>query len=305
YSFAAISFGSLMPHSLTAKEFAYRMQPLSALVRLIQHYATPFMGNLTLGIPWIGIGGLLYLFLFTLGAFRLIKQQPFLWPFVLFPWFYLAAFAIQNPLIFRWYLTPPLPFYIFVVLAGLDHLTSQVFSAKSSRLQFSGLLPVLLVILAPALLIAKDWRLHPTHGLQTPAPEMAYYELELLYKRVADELAPMVQSYAHTPTLAAGDVGILGYYTSARILDTVGLISPETIAYYPLDDYYYDEYTYAVSADLILDHKPDFIVILEVYGRTGLLVDPRFIKAYQLYKKIPTNIYGSDGMLIFVPRTSP
>jgi hypothetical protein len=44
---------------------------------------------------------------------------------------------------------------------------------------------------------------------------------------------------------------------------------------------------------------PDFVVILEVYGREGLLKDPRFIRGYVLRKVIPTDIYGSQGMLIF------
>jgi hypothetical protein len=50
---------------------------------------------------------------------------------------------------------------------------------------------------------------------------------------------------------------------------------------------------------LILDFKPDYVVILEVYGRAGLLKDPRFQKTYHLLEKLPTDIYDSDGMLIF------
>ncbi len=33
--------------------------------------------------------------------------------------------------------------------------------------------------------------------------------------------------------LAAGDIGALGYYTSAHMLDTVGLITPAASDYYP------------------------------------------------------------------------
>ncbi len=91
---------------------------------------------------------------------------------------------------------------------------------------------------------------------------------------------------------------MLGYYTPVRILDTVGLNSPISTQYYPLDA---DNYviSYAVPPDLIIDQQPDYVVILEVYGRQGLLKDPRFQQAYRLRQKIPTDIYGSDGMLIF------
>jgi hypothetical protein len=56
---------------------------------------------------------------------------------------------------------------------------------------------------------------------------------------------------------------------------------------------------YAVAPDLIFEEQPDFIVILEAYGRNGLLRDPRFEETYALREKIETDIYGSDGMLIY------
>lgn len=153
-------------------------------------------------------------------------------------------------------------------------------------------------MLLPTLVSLSEWRLHPDHGADRPAPEMAWYKLELLYRQAADFVTPQLKPGA---VLAAGDVGVLGYYTNARILDTVGLNSPEALDYYPLDQSYY-VINYAIAPDLILDQQPDWIVILEVYGRNGLLRDQRFQAQYELAHKIPTDIYGSDGMLIFVKR---
>lgn len=56
---------------------------------------------------------------------------------------------------------------------------------------------------------------------------------------------------------------------------------------------------YRLPPDLILDNLPDYIVILEVYGRQGLLKDPRFWQNYYLRQIIPTDIYRSESMLIF------
>jgi hypothetical protein len=98
--------------------------------------------------------------------------------------------------------------------------------------------------------------------------------------------------------LAAGDVGVLGYYTSGKILDTVGLNSPVSSTYYPMAKQYY-AINSAVPTDLILDQKPDFVIILEVYGRYSLLRDKRFWADYHLIDTLPTNMYGSNGMLIF------
>ena len=91
---------------------------------------------------------------------------------------------------------------------------------------------------------------------------------------------------------------MLGYRTGLHILDTVGLVTPKSTQYYPADPKIYFT-NYAIPADLVLALNPDYIVILEVYGRRGLLPDPRFQARYQLLEKLDTDIYGSDSMLIF------
>jgi len=136
--------------------------------------------------------------------------------------------------------------------------------------------------------------LRPDHGPNRPAPEMAWHALELLYTRIGQGLA----GAGAQSVVAAGDVGALGYYSGARILDTVGLISPEATAYYPLDPALY-VITYAIPPPLILDARPNYVVLLEVYGREGLLRDAGFLADYALAERIDTDIYGSDGLLVY------
>jgi hypothetical protein len=144
-------------------------------------------------------------------------------------------------------------------------------------------------------LTLNGWTLHPDHGPIRPAPDMAYIKLELLYEQAAQEIKGYIK---RGQILAAGDIGALGYFTGAPILDTLGLISPQVDKYYPLPDSAYVG-NYAIPSKLINDLQPDFLVILEVYGRKTLLVDPIFKERYDQIKKIPTDMYGSDGMLIF------
>ncbi len=300
-------FGSPLPHSITAKSVAYRLPSEAAFVRLLQHYSVPFMGNQTFGSWWIAVGMLLSPFLFLVGARYAMRKEAHIWPFLAYPWLYFAVFAIANPLIFRWYLTPPLPAYMLTILIGVERLTRDVISRLPARANaqhppqrkaMANIASAALVVALPLLLVSQDWVLSPDHGLKRPAPGMAWYQLELLYRQAADSLAAEIKQQPSTPTLAAGDVGVLGFFTGARILDTVGLNSPQSTEYYPFDP---SEYVinYAIPADLILDQQPDYIVILEVYGRKSLLPDPDFQQAYRLRQKIPTDIYGSDGMLIY------
>ncbi len=153
-------------------------------------------------------------------------------------------------------------------------------------------------MILPTLLILPAWDLHPSHGPDRLAPKMAYIQLELHYEEAAKFLKSKFKKPPQKITLAASDVGVLGYLTDAYILDTVGLNSPQTIGYFPLDENDY-VINYAIPTQLILDYLPDYVVILEVYGRNTILKNKDFLKQYQLSLKIDTDIYGSEGMLIF------
>lgn len=306
YGFATLYFGSPIPHSVMAKSLAYRLPDTAGLVRLLQHYGTPFQEYLVFGSSWVVIGIIIYPFLYIVGARSALRQSARTWPWVAYPWVYFTAFSIANPLIFRWYLTPPLPaYYVFIFIGAEVFVRSTLFKSnpETGTLRWSAkinqvLLPV--IFLFPLALTLRSWTLHPDHGPDHPAPQMAWFQLELLYHQAARRINEEIEEneFDDLPVLAAGDVGVLGFYTPTRILDTVGLNSPEALAYYPHDESHY-VINYAVPPDLIFDQSPDYIVLLEVYGREGLFKDPRFDEQYRLIEKIEAVIYGSDGMLVF------
>jgi hypothetical protein len=284
-AFATFYFGSPIPQSIAAKASAYQLPAEAALIRLLQHYATPFLGHLTFGTSWIKLGFFIFPVLFGLGALMLLRRQSKFWPILVFPWGYLIAYSIANPLIFRWYLTPPLPIYFLGIFLGGERISRDLKS----------ILPMMILTLGSVLLTLNGWTIKPDHGPTRPAPKMAFIKLELIYEQVGKALAIQLES---DDVVAAGDIGALGYFSGARILDTVGLISPQVAHYYPLSEAHY-VINYAIAPDLILEEEPDYVVILEVYGRKGLLIDPSFDKSYLLVDTLETDIYGSEGMLIF------
>jgi hypothetical protein len=308
--YATLVFGSPLPHSILAKAAAYHLGEGEALIRLIQHYATPFVEQYILGAPAaVGFGLLFYPFVYSIGLRRAIKSNscPALWVWGLYPWLYLVTFALPNPLIFRWYLTPPLAAYFFFIFIGLEQfifalisLLRRIFRPKArswsglrAEQRVGGWVAVLLCV--PVAVSLAGWQITPDHGANSPAPEMAFIKLELLYRQAAAIINPQLTAQS---VLAAGDVGVLGFFTPARILDTVGLNSPVSTGYYPLPAEQY-VINYAIPTALILDQQPDWIVILEVYARRTFLADPAFAERYRLIEKIPTELYGSDGLLIF------
>lgn len=294
--FSLLYFGSPFPHSVAAKSVAYRLPGEAAFVRLLQHYATPFFEQNILPPAGIFLVFVLYCVLCVIGSIHAFRRDSHSWPLIVYPFVYFTIFAVANPLLFRWYLSLPVPFYFLLIITGAWKLIHDVCSAVvrqksevASRLAFFSL------ILVALLLTLNAWELQPDHGPGRPAPEMAWFKLELLY----DQAANIVQQYAQPgDTLGAGDIGVLGYRTGLQVLDTVGLVTAETSRHYPADPAIY-VINYAIPAELMLALDPDYIVILEVYGRRGLLPDLGFQSRYQLLAKLETDIYGSNGMLIY------
>ena len=306
-AFATLYFGSPLPHSVAAKTAAYRLPPLTALVRLIQHYGTPFFGHQVLGTTWIGVGAVLYLVLSLIGGLALIRRERRLMPLALYPWLYFAVFAVRNPPMFEWYLVPMLPMYVLCILYGVRKVSMDL--GEALRPRWSGVSHaariaggVLWLAAATSLLLA--WETHPDHGPDRPAPEMAWFQLAELYRQATLDLM------AHQPVgpetvIAVADIGIVGYISGAQILDTLGLVSPQSTGYYPLPAQAH-VIIYAVPTELILDQQPDYVILLEVYVRNTLLRSPEFAAHYELYRSRPTDTYiqGSKAMLVFRHRAA-
>jgi hypothetical protein len=270
------------------------------LVRLIQHYGTPFFGHQLLGTTWIGVGAILYLVLSLIGGLALIRRQRRLAPLVVYPFLYLAVFAVRNPLMFRWYLAPMLPMYLLSVLYGVRRVGLDLSEALRSRwrsVRHAAWVAGGVLWLAAMTSLVLAWEVHPDHGPDRPAPEMAWFRLEQLYRQATLDLMARYPVGPET-VIAAGDIGMVGYSSGARILDTLGLVSPQSTGYYPLPEAAY-EIIYAVPTELILDQQPDYIILLEVYIRNTLLRSPSFMAGYELVHGWPCDIYGSEAMLVF------
>jgi hypothetical protein len=290
---ATAYFGSPLPQSVQAKVRAYQLDQFSALIRLLQHLSTPFFEHEIFGRFWPAVGVPLYLVLYLVGGLRQVRRVGRALPHVIYPLAYVFVFSVANPLIFRWYLAPPLPFYFLGILVGLSVVLTDL-ARRIGRERFGawavGLVTALLLLSS-----LNAYTLHPDHGPDRPAPEMAWFKLELLYRQAADRVRPHLEP---GNLVAAGDIGAVGWYTGAPILDTVGLISPEALPYYPLDPSLL-VINYAMSPDLIRDYQPEYIITLEVYVREGLLPARWFGEEYAPVEKLDTDIYDSDGMLIF------
>jgi hypothetical protein len=118
---------------------------------------------------------------------------------------------------------------------------------------------------------------------------------EQLYLDVGHGLAASLPANS---VIAAPEIGALGYASNLRVLDTVGLISPAALPYYPLsaDLLVTDN---AIPPRLIADRQPDAVVTLDAFAELSLLPDPTFQRDYRLEAAYPTAVWQSRELLLF------
>jgi hypothetical protein len=292
--FAWAYFGSPVPNSLSAKSVAYVMPSGSAFMTFFRAYIVPFSESQLLGGTGVMVILVFYVLLMIAGILWVVRHYPRLLPLIVYPWLYLTAFSIANPLIFRWYLAPPLPALMITLLIGAWRIVE--------ALRTRSRVPALVVAGGLSLLWISTslfgWKLQPDHGPQRPAPEMAWHQIELYYEQIGRMLH---DEYAVTPEtrVASGDIGAVGYFSGATIVDTVGLVTPELSKYYPLDPaLILPDQNYAIPPQLIYDTAPDYLVTMEAFVRLGLETETEFHERYVLDTEIPTDFYGT-GMRLY------
>ena len=259
---------------------------------MIPVYATPFFEFNTFGSVGAMAGAVVYLALSLFALIYTARKLPRLLPLLIYPWLYLLIFSALNPLVFRWYFAPPIPALMLGIVIGAWALVSQPMS-RSRAIRFA---PVIVGLIGCVWLFTSvnGWALHPDQGTDRPAPRMASNALELLYEQMGEHLRDDLGVTAQT-RVASADIGAVGYFSRATIIDTVGLVTPELACYYPLDPALFaPDQNYAIPPQLIYDTKPDYLVTMEGFVRAGLANQAQFTDDYHLITAYPFSAYGSS-----------
>jgi hypothetical protein len=277
-------YGSPLPHSVAAKQVAYTpVGPLENPLALVLQAGLPGWSPFLLGLwPTAACLGAALLGVAALaaatvrGVSRAQRGRKTWQPFALFGAllvaFYIAA-GLRGVRLFSWYLVPLAPLYLLALSLGLATIRRRT------------LLAALLVVWQ---LAAVDWQ-------QPLLPAGASLAREQLFLEAGRDLRDALPPDA---TVAAPEIGALGYVSGLRILDTVGLVSPAALAYYPLpaDQLVTDN---AIPSALIEAERPDAIVSLDAYVQGTLLQDPTFLRDYRLVKRVPAEVWQSHALLVF------
>ncbi|HLF28655.1 MAG TPA: hypothetical protein VJG32_20165 [Anaerolineae bacterium] len=294
--FAVAYFGALVPHSVTAKMAMYVQhsveRTLSDLVFLLNGFLHWSQASLSRSLA-LALLLSLTVGLFALGLYRAIRRRDPAWPVLAFAPVFLLFYLIGQPYIFYWYVGPLLP----AVTIGLV-LGSASLIAHGPRPDLIHRLALLAIVLAVADGYSlEDGRVRPRQlvwGIATTA------EREALYIQVSRRLAPMVDSQT---VVAAPEIGALGYYLPARILDTAGLVSPEALRYLDPKLSAASRLGHAISPKLIEAYLPDYIVTLDVFAE-ALSASPVIARNYDLIHTYASGTFGSQQLLVYRERNA-
>ena len=200
--YAVWRFGSVVPASVVAKAAAGEPWVLSFRNLYGYFLQGPYAPVTVLAV---------------IGSLTIAKAPAFWQLFTLWTWGYLAAMTARNAFThFPWYFVPLLPVY-----TGLAARPLESFAVRSESIADALRKPAARTAFAAVLGIALLSRMTPLGVyLDTTAAGR-----ERLYATVASELARVDPAC----TVAATEIGTIGYHYPGRVLDLVGLVSPEVL----------------------------------------------------------------------------
>jgi hypothetical protein len=303
--FALVRYGTPVPQSLEAKSHAVYAAAVGENALQIL-YA---LGGLVLAAPaslaarglsvWRPVGdralpiavAAIVLAVFLVGAREAMRRDRRMVVLFVSPVLFWVAYALaglRGGLLAEWYLVPLAPLLFVGLAAGVWSLARRLPTVARQPVAAS-----VLAALVALQLTGFDWAAIGRGA--APVPRVVWTEREDLYRRAAAYLVPRL---APADVVAAPEIGALGYFCRCRILDTVGLVSPESVRYYPLPAEMH-LVSSAVPPDLIRDARPAWLVTLDVFIGRSLLPLDWFAREYEPVVAAPTRAFGSRALVVY------
>jgi hypothetical protein len=309
--FAAAYYHSLVPLPVVAKgQPLYPLDPGYAL-RAIANYIGPTLFGPSLGpSPARNLAVAVVLVGSTaLGAASSRMRANGAWMPGLFAILAIAAYHHGNPMFFEWYWPPILATVLVAVLlggTGLAHLLASGPGASSTAVVHR---PVRAIPrwVAPAWIAVVTLLAYGDnaggHSKSIRFVDQDGTRLRVVtYARIGKYLSAVTSG---AESLAAPEVGALGYYFNGRVIDACGLVSPEIIPFLPVPaDQRAGPAVGAISVEMVQATDPDWVVSMPIFMRESLLRSDWFTAHYELAMTVALDkvTFDSSNVLVFKRR---
>jgi hypothetical protein len=265
--FATWYYGSPVPTSAIAKLTVYAWFAKSTFPNL-----QPFAYQMTHSLlhKVLVVGGLL-------GLWGAARQYKTLLPAAVWLVLYYAAMAFSKGFLFGWYYVPPSPVYFLLAAVGWLHLWGCVSVWGYRRRQPDKLpqphTPTLPHFAAAALVLAFGLRALPSVKAQIAADQAVE---DRLRRPIGEILRDWIMPGER---LMLEPIGYIGYFSRARVLDAVGLVSPEVLPYFRRG-------VVSPYLDLMADLRPEWVLLrageYQSVSEATVPVDKRLETNYRL-----------------------
>ena len=242
--FSTLYFGSFVPQSLQTKlhsDIIYSIPHFQALKVQLASISRILWGRIydPDNLALQAVFNLFPLFVLALvGAWKTIRNRA--WILCVIPIVYLISFSLSNPIIFPWYLSEMEPLWILLVCIGVASLIKYL-----PKRPFWG-------VIVAALLIGP---LAGWYTLATTKDEGSKQEFFQIAQFIKEHARP-------TDSVGIADIGIVGYVTNRPLIDFIGLVSPDSVAYYPVPaSCVRPGELYTIPGELIQTTKPNWVVV--------------------------------------------
>ncbi len=244
--FARLYFGSFIPHSITAKLALYG-----------RFGSLEYLDNLWYLMGWHHPVGWIFSLAFIAGAYWLNRKQNMGWLEILWICALITFLTFSRTHLFFWYMVPMYPLYLLFASASLPLLVER-FSRRGGRVSVVPMLSgaILIILLIVAVI-----------------PQAKYYrdfqnQMENIHKKLGLYL------YAHADrekdSAALEDIGYSGYFSTLRVIDRDGLVSPQVVPYNRAGDY----------MGAVLSSKPMWVGAAIGSPLSEFITDSAFFEAY-------------------------
>jgi hypothetical protein len=305
--FGTVYFGTPIPHSVVAKSQPLYPLPAGAALRRIARWAAHWLapGAVEGGTRAVTAALAAGLAAAIAGALAPRDERAggamlvYLWaaPVLLY--------AVGNPLFFEWYwplvFVPTLLLLVVGWQRGLQLIASRWREGRAQtriRLAVPWLVPAAL-----ALVTLVHWT-SSVDDLAEPIPwqlvESDPSRVRILgYQAAAEALNDLA---GDGETVAAPEIGSLGYYYRGPVLDACGLVTPEAVPFLPVPpEQRLGPMFGAISVEFVQQTKPDWVVTMPVFALRSLLRSPWFEEHYVPVAQVPLPLpcWGSRRVVLF------
>lgn len=290
-AWATWSFGQPLPQSMLAKGGGLYVLGVSDTARTVVDYVSALIlpaDDRPFGILLLGVT-----FVFAwraVGPLAPALRPAFVWAVVFTAGY--AVGGVRHVAVEPWYLVPLAPVLLLIAWIGVDSSLRHV----PRSVQTLGLLVFATILFSTqfsGLTLRRD-----AAGRLAVAPipfddAQREHGYEIACRHLAPHLTP-------STVVASSEIGTLGYYCHATIMDVAGLVTRGMDRYYPVPlSQVVPGSVYAIPPRLIDDSMPMYVISHEVLMRNSLLTDATFRRRYVQVDHIDSTLWGSRGLLVF------